>query len=135
MNSRIRAAGDWHQVLTIDAHEMGAQNTYLFSPPREPRSPFVSDAAKRWGHIFAGDQARAFDDVVRNCARAPRPGDPGTWITDEMREAYGRLYRSGHAHSVETWVRDRLVGGLYGVLFGTSAITSAGVRPESSAVT
>lgn len=61
---------------------------------------------------------RAFDDVVRNCARAPRPGDPGTWITDEMRQAYGRLHRSGHAHSVETWFDGRLAGGLYGVAVG-----------------
>ncbi len=56
----------------------------------------------------------AFDDVVRACA-APREGEPGTWITAEMRTAYNRLHRLGHAHSVETWVEDRLVGGLYGV--------------------
>jgi len=51
------------------------------------------------------------------CA-APRPGDPDTWITPEMVEAYGALHRLGLAHSVETWMDDRLVGGLYGVAIG-----------------
>jgi leucyl/phenylalanyl-tRNA--protein transferase len=59
----------------------------------------------------------AFDDVVRACA-APREGEPGTWITAEMRAAYNRLHRLGHAHSVETWIEDRLAGGLYGVAIG-----------------
>ena len=58
---RIRAAGGWNPVLVVDAHEMGPQDTYLFSPPREPRSPYVSEGALRWGPVFARDQARAFD--------------------------------------------------------------------------
>jgi leucyl/phenylalanyl-tRNA--protein transferase len=59
----------------------------------------------------------AFDDVIRACA-APREGEPGTWITAEMRAAYGRLHRLGHAHSVETWIDGKLAGGLYGVAIG-----------------
>ena len=58
-----------------------------------------------------------FLQVMEGCA-APRPGQDGTWITDEMTEAYGRLFEMGHAHSVETWEDDRLVGGLYGVALG-----------------
>lgn len=60
---------------------------------------------------------RAFDAVVAACA-APRRGQPGTWISDEMREAYGRLHALGAAHSVEVWRDARLVGGLYGVALG-----------------
>lgn len=59
----------------------------------------------------------AFDSVVEACA-GPRRGGAGTWITDEMREAYGALHRRGLAHSIEVWREDRLVGGLYGVAVG-----------------
>ena len=61
----------------------------------------------------------AFSEVMLACA-APRRQYPGggTWITDEMVAAYCRLHELGHAHSVETWQHDRLVGGLYGVALG-----------------
>lgn len=59
---------------------------------------------------------RAFDDVVAGCA--DRPAGEGTWITDEMRAAYGRLHRLGWAHSLEIWRADDLVGGIYGVQVG-----------------
>lgn len=60
----------------------------------------------------------AFDDVITGCAEIHRPGQGGTWITDEMREAYCDLHRLGFAHSVEAWREDELVGGLYGVSLG-----------------
>ncbi|KFL37990.1 leucyl/phenylalanyl-tRNA--protein transferase [Arenimonas donghaensis] len=59
-----------------------------------------------------------FDAVVQACASAPRPGQDGTWILPAMREAYGELHRLGHAHSIEVFDGDRLVGGLYGVASG-----------------
>ena len=59
----------------------------------------------------------AFDAVIDACA-APRAPDSGTWITSDMRQAYCRLHRLGHAHSIETWRRSELVGGLYGVAVG-----------------
>lgn len=62
----------------------------------------------------------AFDRVIAACAIAPRPGQDGTWITPAMQRAYGQLHRLGHAHSVEVWDRERLVGGLYGVSIGTA---------------
>ena len=61
----------------------------------------------------------AFAEVIRGCAERPRPGQDGTWITDEMLSAYIELNRLGYAHSVEA--RDReghLAGGLYGVCIG-----------------
>ena len=58
----------------------------------------------------------AFAEVVRACAE-PRAGSNGTWITDEMQQAYIRLHLLGHAHSVEVWnAEDELIGGLYGVM-------------------
>ena len=59
-----------------------------------------------------------FPAVISACARIPRHGAPGTWITDEMRRAYCVLHEMGYAHSVEVWHEDRLVGGLYGVSLG-----------------
>jgi leucyl/phenylalanyl-tRNA--protein transferase len=59
----------------------------------------------------------AFERVMRACA-APRNGQPGTWIHEEMIAAYTTLHRMGYAHSVETWKAGELVGGLYGLAIG-----------------
>lgn len=58
---------------------------------------------------------RDFAGVVLNCALAPRPEQEGTWITREVFDGYTALHRAGHAHSIEVWEGDALVGGLYGV--------------------
>jgi len=60
----------------------------------------------------------AFETVINSCAEAPRVGQEGTWITPEMKAAYIRLHRAGHAHSVESWHGEMLAGGLYGVSLG-----------------
>lgn len=57
----------------------------------------------------------AFDHVIRECSKVPRPGQPGTWITPDMLRAYRELHRLGHAHSAEVWLGEKLVGGIYGV--------------------
>lgn len=59
-----------------------------------------------------------FASVISACAAAPRPGQDGTWITDEMMAAYLALHASGHAHSLEVYAGPRLVGGIYGVAIG-----------------
>lgn len=61
---------------------------------------------------------RAFEQVIRECALIPRPGQEGTWITSGMIEAYIRLHQMGIACSVEVWEGDELVGGLYGIDLG-----------------
>ena len=60
---------------------------------------------------------REFESVIAACAE-PRPAQEGTWITEDMREAYVRLHRLGYAHSVEAWAGAELAGGLYGVSLG-----------------
>jgi leucyl/phenylalanyl-tRNA--protein transferase len=57
----------------------------------------------------------AFEEVVRACAQAVRAGETGTWITPQIVRAYSELNQLGHAHSVEAWEGDALVGGIYGV--------------------
>ena len=56
---------------------------------------------------------QAFDQVIRGCAEREE-----TWITTDMIDAYRELHRLGHAHSIETWLGDDLVGGVYGVALG-----------------
>ena len=63
---------------------------------------------------FSWDEA--FDQVIRTCAEIPRKGEGGTWILPEMLDAYTRLHELDHAHSVEVWEGDALIGGLYGIL-------------------
>jgi leucyl/phenylalanyl-tRNA--protein transferase len=61
---------------------------------------------------------RDFVSVIQSCATVPRKGQSGTWITPEMQEAYIRLHQLGVAHSVESWLEDELVGGIYGLSLG-----------------
>jgi leucyl/phenylalanyl-tRNA--protein transferase len=60
----------------------------------------------------------AFPEVMLACAQAPRPGQDGTWITPDMHHAYVALHHLGHAHSVEVYEAEELVGGIYGVAIG-----------------
>lgn len=60
----------------------------------------------------------AFAEVVRACASVPRPGQEGTWITDDMMAAYTQLHEEGFAHSFEAWTDGQLAGGLYGISLG-----------------
>ena len=56
-----------------------------------------------------------FEKVIRNCANSATRGEKGTWITEEMIEAYIKLHKAGYAYSVEAYREENLVGGLYGV--------------------
>lgn len=64
---------------------------------------------------FKITQNKAFNRVIEACAEVPRPGQEGTWITQDMLSAYEELHRLGHAKSVEVWLKEELVGGLYGI--------------------
>ena len=60
-----------------------------------------------------------FRAVITNCSKIRRNGQGGTWITDNMIEAYVKLHEMGYAKSVEVWQNEELVGGLYGIDLGT----------------
>ena len=61
---------------------------------------------------------KAFEQVIDHCQKSPRKDQLGTWITEEMKEAYIKLHKLGFATSVEVWSEDELVGGLYGIDLG-----------------
>lgn len=69
-------------------------------------------------NVFTVTTNLAFDKVIENCAKTPRVGQDGTWITKEMQQAYIKLHEMGLAHSIEVWLNEKLVGGLYGVKIG-----------------
>lgn len=60
----------------------------------------------------------AFKEIIDNCQKSPRKDQEGTWITQEIKEAYTILHNKGIAHSVEVWENEELVGGLYGISLG-----------------
>lgn len=70
--------------------------------------------------IFTFTLDTNFKGVINGCAHAPRSGQQGTWIVEDMVEAYTMLHELGYAHSVEAWQDGELVGGLYGVSLGSA---------------
>jgi len=77
-----------------------------------------------------------FESVIRQCASVERKEQIGTWITEEMIEAYIRLHKEGYAHSVETYIDDELVGGLYGISIGKAFFGESMfyLKPDASKV-
>jgi len=67
---------------------------------------------------FSVTMDQAFAEVIHQCAQIRMENHEGTWINNDMRKAYCRLYQSGYAHSVEAWYQGELAGGLYGVSLG-----------------
>ena len=61
---------------------------------------------------------KAFARVIHHCKKTKRPGQDGTWITDEVEKAYCKLHELGYAHSAEVWKEGKLIGGLYGIKLG-----------------
>ncbi|MEK7224314.1 MAG: leucyl/phenylalanyl-tRNA--protein transferase [Bacteroidota bacterium] len=61
---------------------------------------------------------KAFKEVIHQCKSVKRPGQQGTWITDEVEKAYCKMHELGHAHSAEVWKDGKLAGGLYGIKLG-----------------
>lgn len=129
-NGLLAFGGDLSPERLLAAYRRGIFPWYSEGEPvlwwsPDPRCVFRTDqlkpnrslrrqlAGKRWR--LSVDQA--FDQVIRGCAE-PRDNQSSTWIVPAMLEAYERLHRDGHAHSVEVWDGERLVGGIYGVAIG-----------------
>ncbi len=78
---------------------------------------------------------RSFPEVIQACAE-PRKDAQGTWLTPAMIDAYTALHREGHAHSIEAWNDDRLIGGLYGICIGRVFFAESmfNRRPDASKI-
>lgn len=79
-------------------------------------------------HVYSISLDKSFEQVIKACAESRTQNDEGTWITEDMQEAYCTLHTRGYAHSVECWDGEELAGGLYGialdrVFFGESMFT------------
>lgn len=82
-----------------------------FKPSKSLRKLIASE-------LFEFKINTCFSDVIRCCGEVPRKGQNGTWITNEMNDAYTKLHLAGYAHSFETFLDGQLAGGLYGVSIG-----------------
>jgi leucyl/phenylalanyl-tRNA--protein transferase len=129
----LAIGGDLSQERLLLAYRMGIFPWYSknepilwWSPdPRlvlYPREIHVSKTLKKVikKGVFQITMDTAFERVIQACAHVHEKDDGGTWIVDDMIEAYSRLHQSGYAHSVEAWHGERLAGGLYGISLGRS---------------
>ena len=89
---------------------------FVLFPKELKESKSMRQLLRRNAFDFRVDTA--FREVIANCKTITRRDQGGTWITDEVREAYTRLHKAGYAHSAETWLNGELVGGLYGIRMG-----------------
>ncbi len=130
-NGLLAAGGDLSPQRLISAYARGifpwfseGQPILWWSPdPRLVLSPSEIHIGRTLRKRFRKQTYRitvdkAFEEVIYHCANTPRQEQGGTWITSEMENAYVELHKIGVAHSVETWLDDTLVGGLYGVCLG-----------------
>ncbi len=130
-NGLLTIGGDLSVERLIEAYRNGIFPWFSDSDPilwwsPDPRAVFVLETLKpptslrkfvrqcNWQLTLD----IAFTEVMTACAQAERPGQDGTWITDEMIAAYSALHQRGIAHSIEVWDGDDLVGGLYGIAMG-----------------
>ncbi|MBO1256232.1 leucyl/phenylalanyl-tRNA--protein transferase [Alteromonas sp. 5E99-2] len=87
-----------------------------------PRTFHISKSLKKTlkKNLFTFSINTSFERIIESCSSTPRYYDnqeaAGTWITDDMIDAYINLHQAGYAHSVEVWQDNKLVGGLYGVM-------------------
>ncbi|ADX67844.1 MULTISPECIES: leucyl/phenylalanyl-tRNA--protein transferase [Weeksella] len=96
---------------------------WWFPPERFVLFPANLKVSKTMRKVFRNQQFHftenlAFEQVIRLCAEIPRKNQDGTWLTEEMIEAYVELHRLGWAKSIEVWEEDTLVGGFYGIEVG-----------------
>ena len=136
----VALGGDYTPEAILEAYHKGIfpwegrDPVPWFSP--EPRLILVPRAFRASKNLRKLDRQgvlrvsfdTAFEQVVEGCATVERHGQEGTWITAPVVETWTALHQAGHAHSVEAWEGDALVGGLYGLaqgraFFGESMFT------------
>ena len=129
----LAVGGDLSSERLLLAYRLGIFPWYeddtpilWWSPPRrcimKPSDFHVSHSLQRVlrQRHFTVTFDQAFPEVIRGCAETRTEQGQGTWITEEMIDAYCALYEAGFAHSAEAWLDGRLAGGIYGVSLGSA---------------
>ncbi len=128
-NGLIAIGGNLSTPMILNAYTSGIFPWYSedepilwYSPnPRcvlYPSKVHVSKTMKQvlQRHTFDFTTNNCFEEVIKNCKKGRE--NSGTWLGDDMIEAYTRLHKEGYAHSIEVWQNNELVGGLYGLAIG-----------------
>ena len=89
---------------------------FVLFPRKLKTNKTIKSLSKKNEFDFTVD--KAFAEVIHHCKEIKRPGQVGTWITNEVEEAYCKMYELGYAHSAEVWKNGILAGGLYGIRLG-----------------
>jgi leucyl/phenylalanyl-tRNA--protein transferase len=127
----LAVGGDLSAERLLKAYSLGIFPWYSPGEPilwwsPDPRFVLYPDElkiSKSMGQVMRNAGFRitmdtAFPSVIHEAATIRRNGQPGTWITPEMEDAYIRLHDLGYAHSLEVWKDEELAGGLYGLSLG-----------------
>lgn len=128
----VAVGGDFHPQRLINAYSNGIfpwfideyNHIHWFSPQKrmvlEPQNMKVSKSLKKSiknrGFVIKSNEN--FEEVIKNCANIKRKHEDETWISDEFIQAYTNLFHLGYAFSIECYLDDELVGGLYGLMIG-----------------
>jgi len=129
-NDLVAVGGDFHPQRLLNAYENGLfpwfmdeyNHIHWFSP--QERMVLYPDEIKKKKSLkktiknrgFVVKTNENFEEVMRNCASIKRKHEDDTWINEHFIQAYVNLHKLGYAYSIETYLDDQLVGGLYGVL-------------------
>ena len=89
---------------------------FVLFPPELKVSKSMQQSIRKNTFTFKVDTA--FREVIDNCKTISRKDQAGTWITDDVKDAYTQLHALGYAHSAEAWLDGELMGGLYGIRMG-----------------
>jgi leucyl/phenylalanyl-tRNA--protein transferase len=128
----VAIGGDFHPYRIIEAYKKGIfpwfidehNHIHWYSPQKRmilyPDNFKLSKSLKRVikNKKFIIKSNENFDQVIKNCAKIKRKHEDETWISDDFIQAYTNLFKLDYAFSVECYLDDRLVGGLYGLLIG-----------------
>lgn len=128
----VAIGGDFHPQRLLNAYENGIFPWFIddlgyihwFSPQKRmvlyPENFKVSKSLKKSitnkGFIVKSNEN--FEEVIKSCAKIKRKHEDDTWISEEFIKAYTNLHKLDIAFSIECYLKDELVGGLYGVLIG-----------------
>lgn len=126
----VAIGGDFHPQRLINAYKNGLfpwfideyNHIHWYSPQKRmvlyPEEFKVSKSLRRTikNKNFVVKSNTNFEEVIKNCSNVKRKHEDETWIDDNFITAYTNLYKLGYAYSIETYLDEKLVGGLYGII-------------------